>query len=62
MTREWKADGGWGVRGEREGRGCWKESGSEGGVRIKAEVANNRGRRMEGGMQARERGGRNEWI
>ena len=28
--------------------------GSEGGVRIKAEVANNRGRRMEGGKQGEE--------
>ena len=32
-------------------RGCGWESGSEGGVGIKAEVANNRGRRMEGGKQ-----------
>ena len=32
----------------------------EGGIRIKAEVANNRGRRREGGKQGKE--GRKEWI
>ena len=36
------------------GRGCGRESGSEGGVRIKAEVANNRGRRGQGGKQGKE--------
>ena len=52
--REWKGEGG---RGEREGRGCGRErgSGSEAGVRITAEVANNRGRRREGGKQVKER-------
>ena len=48
MIREWKGEG------EREGRGCGRESGSEGGVRIKVEVANNRRRRMEGGKQGKE--------
>ena len=43
MIREWKSEG---------GRGCGKESGRE--IRIKAEVANNRGRRMEGGKQGKE--------
>ena len=49
--REWKGEGG------REGRGCGRErgSGSEAGVRIKAEVANNRERRREGGKQVKER-------
>ena len=32
--REWKGEGG---RGEREGRGCERERGSEEGVRIKTE-------------------------
>ena len=54
MIREWKGEGGKGVRGEREERGSGRESGSEGGVRIKVEVANNRGRRMEGGKQGKE--------
>ena len=48
MTRLWTGEGG------REGRGCGWESGSEGGVRIKAEVANNKGRRIEGGKQGKE--------
>ena len=45
-----------GGMGEREERGCGREMGcgSEGGVRIKAEVANNRGRRMERGKQGKE--------
>ena len=52
MIKEWKGEEG---RGEREGRpGCGRESGREGGVRINAEVANNRGRRMEGGKQGKE--------
>ena len=48
--------GGKGGRGEREGRGCGREMecGSEGGVRIKAEVANNRGTRREGVQQGKE--------
>ena len=41
MKRGWKGEGG---KGEREGMGCGRESGSEGGVRIKVEVANNRGK------------------
>ena len=56
MTREWKGEGG---RREREGRGCGWESESEGGVRIKAQVANNRGRRMEEGKQGKEGVGMN---
>ena len=36
-----------------------RESGSEGGVRIKAEVANNRGWRIEGGKQEKEGVGMN---
>ena len=48
MTSEWKGEGG------REGRGYGWESGSEGGIRMKAEVANNRGRRIEGGKQGKE--------
>ena len=32
MTSKWKGEGG------REGRGCWWESGSEGGIRMKVEV------------------------
>ena len=59
MIREWKGDGGKGVKGEREGRGCGRENGSDGGVRIKVEVANNRGRRMEGGKQGKEGVGMN---
>ena len=45
-----------GGMGEREGRGYGREmgSGSDGGVRIKAEVANYRGRRREGGKQGKE--------
>ena len=53
MIRDWKSEGGRGVRGER---GCGSESGSEGGVRTKAEVANNRERRMEGGISKGRRG------
>ena len=56
MTREWKGEGG---KGEREGRGCGWESESEGGVRIKAQAANNRGRRMEEGKQGKEGVGMN---
>ena len=62
MTREWKGEGGRGVRwgrGEREGRGCGWKSGSEGGERIKTEVANNRGRQMEVGKQGKEGVGMN---
>ena len=42
-----------GGRGER---GCGREmgNGSEGEVRIKTEVANNKGRRREGGKQGKE--------
>ena len=52
-----ESEGGSGGRGEREGRGCEREMGSEcegAGVKIKAEVANNRGRRWEGGKQRKE--------
>ena len=54
MTKRMEGEG---RRGEREGTGCGREtgSGSEAGVTIKAEVANNRGRRREGGKQVRER-------
>ena len=61
MIREWKGEGGKGVRGEREGRGCGKESGSEGGVIIKVEVANNRGKRIEEGKQEKEGVGMNRY-
>ena len=46
-------------KGEREGRGCERESGTEGGIRIKAEVANNIRRRMEGDKQGKELVGKN---
>ena len=62
MIREWTGEGGKGVKGEREGRGCGRESGSERGVRIKVEVANNRGRQMEGGKQGKEGVGKNGGV
>ena len=61
MIREWKGEEGKGVRGEREGRGYGRESRSEGGVRIIVEVANNRGRQMEGGKQGKEGVGMNRY-
>ena len=58
MIGGWKGEGG---KGEREGRGCGRESGSEGGVRIKVEVANNRGKQVEGGKQEKEGVGMNRY-
>ena len=47
-----ESEGGMGGREQKEGRGYGREMGcgSEGGVKIKAEVANNRRRRRKGGV------------